>query len=483
MVALRAALVSLLVCGLLITLFRSALKNWDSATILTTAVLVLFFTYGHVYNYLKGVDSGGINIDRHRILAPVWLVALLLFLVWLARKKPNLSRWHFYLNLIAIIALVAPISQIGLYGFRAQAAAGETNALTSTANLALTPGAAPPDVYYIILDAYTRDDTLLDAYGLDNTPFLKRLEQLDFYVAYCSQSNYAQTQLSLASSLNFDYLDVLSQHYNPQNKTRVGVHEFIRHGKVRQIFENLGYQTIAFETGFKGTEWDDADVFLSPSSAAVGELQMGAGLNGFELLLLNNSAGILLTDAAAKLPNFLKPDIDNPRRIHRERILYALDQLSKLPALPGPKFVFAHLVIPHPPYVFGPDGEFTDYDQEDMAAYRDQVIYLNKRIIPLLETVIRESEVPPIIILQADHGGIELPARGRMEILNAYYLPNGGSEGLYEHVSPVNTFRMVFNQYFGGDYELLEDVSYFSAYYTPFDYTVIPNIRPDCQVD
>ena len=68
----------------------------------------------------------------------------------------------------------------------------------------------------------------------------------------------------------------------------------------------------------------------------------------------------------------------------------------------------------------------------------------------------------------------------RTPILNAYYLPGQAASHLYESISPVNTFRLILNQYFGGQYPLLKDISYFSVYKTPFDYTVIPNKRPGC---
>ena len=49
-----------------------------------------------------------------------------------------------------------------------------------------------------------------------------------------------------------------------------------------------------------------------------------------------------------------------------EDTLYALKQLHNVPYIPGPKFVFAHLIIPHSPFVFGPDGEYIDipYDAD-----------------------------------------------------------------------------------------------------------------------
>ena len=480
-VALRAILFSLALAAIMFLLFRLFFKNWDTAAILTTAALLEFFAYGHVYNALKTMSLTANSLDRHRILAPLWLVAFVVFAFWLVRKKHDLRSAHGYLNLVTAITLVFPIIQLAQFSVRAQVEKPVENPPDqAAANLHLPSGAPAPDVYYIIVDAYSRDDTMLKEYGLDNTPFIKQLQDLGFYVARCSQSNYGQTELSLSSSLNMNYLDALDPHATPGSTDRSALPDLIKHGAVRQAFESLGYHTVAFETGFKVTEWDDASVYLSPSTAAVGNLQVNAGLNDFELMLVNTSAGRLLTDGMKKLPQFLQADFDNPRRIHRDLILFDFDQLAKLPALPGPKLVFAHLVIPHPPYVFGPNGEFTDYDRDPIAAYHDQVIYLNKRLIPLLKTIQQQSATPPIIVIQGDHAGVESDQNFRMEILNAYYLPGQAAGQLYESISPVNTFRLILDQYFGGQYKLLKDTSYFSVYKTPFDYTVIPDKRAGC---
>lgn len=479
-VALRAMFVSLLIGWLVYLAFNRLYKDRAKAAVLTTLILALFYSYGHVYNALGQSTTLGLSLGRHRILAPIWIGTMLISMIWAYRAKQPSSNWNRPLNLVAAIALALPLAQIGLFGWRSISASTEAPGQVSIAGLQLSPNQSPPDVYYIILDAYARDDTLQDEFELDNTPFLSQMEGMGFYVARCSQSNYVQTQLSLASALNMDYLQSLDPAYSPGQKTRVGIEELIRHSVVRQALESLGYQTIAFETGFKGTQWEDADIYLSPSIDLFHRLQIAGGPNGFEVMLLRTSAGLILADGAIILPKVFQPDFDNPRKIHRELILFDLEQLDALPAMPGPKFVFAHLVIPHPPYVFGPNGEFTDYDKEYVPGYRDQVIYLNKRLLELLPRMIANSTVPPVIILQGDHGSIGSPPNKRTTIFNAYYLPDREKESTYESISPVNTFRLIFNTYFGGQYDLLEDVSYYSIYTDPFDFTVIPNKRPGC---
>ena len=52
----------------------------------------------------------------------------------------------------------------------------------------------------------------------------------------------------------------------------------------------------------------------------------------------------------------------------------------------------------------------------------------------------------------------------KMSILNAYHLPDGGDQLLYDTITPVNTFRLILNHYLNGDYDLLEDISWYIYY-------------------
>jgi hypothetical protein len=208
---------------------------------------------------------------------------------------------------------------------------------------------------------------------------------------------------------------------------------------------------------------------------------ISGGLNKFEAMLISTSGGRFVFDIASLLPKYIQQKLDYPNQIHRERVLFVLDSLEKLPSIPGPKFVFAHIVSPHPPYVFGPDGQVVEQEGKDIDGYRDQIIYLNSRLIPILKNIIANSEVPPIIIIQGDHGAVYTVKEERMAILNAYYLPEGGSNRLYEHITPVNTFRVIFSHYFNADLELLDDISYYSGYDKPYIYTIIEDQRPECR--
>jgi hypothetical protein len=159
-----------------------------------------------------------------------------------------------------------------------------------------------------------------------------------------------------------------------------------------------------------------------------------------------------------------------------------------VPAIQGPKFVFAHIVIPHPPFVLDAEGNPVEQEgaftlnnpdakmpfEERAVKYLDQVRFVNRETEAMVRRILSVSEVPPIIIIQADHG-LDGPLSSQMAIINAYYLPDGGDQYLYDTISPVNSFRIVFDHYFNGDYGLIDDISYYSRADTAFDYILVPN--------
>jgi hypothetical protein len=128
-------------------------------------------------------------------------------------------------------------------------------------------------------------------------------------------------------------------------------------------------------------------------------------------------------------------------------------------------------VAPHAPFVFLPDGKYSTVRSPD-TGYPDEIAYLDTRILKIVQTILANSATPPVIVIQGDHGW---DAATRMTILNAYYLPGGGSQRLYPTITPVNTFRVIFNQYFGGSYPMLPDKSYYSSDTQQFGFQFRPS--------
>jgi hypothetical protein len=461
----RSLLLSVLVTGLLILIFYVLFRDWKRAAILSTIILILFYSYGHVYILLKGVNLGGFYLFRHRTLIPLWIGLAVLLVWWISRTSFRAGTATYALNLVGLFLLILPVFQLTSFLLQSRTSQTERN----TSALSLNMDSQPPDIYYIILDGYGRSDILKDEYGYDNSDFLNGLRDLGFYIAECSQSNYAQTQMSLASSLNFNYIDALSDRFVPGSDDRTGLDALIQHGVVRESLEKAGYQTVAFATGFLATELTDADYFLSPRRSA-------GALNEFEYLLLETTFARLLQDT-----NRFGMQ-GSGSELFRERTLFVLDKLDELSHVQGPKFVFVHLIVPHPPYVFGPTGGpvepaevGTTKTQEGASRYRDQAIFISSRMAEIVPQLMANSATPPIIILQGDHGPtVASSPRARMSNLSAYFLP-GVEASVYPTITPVNTFRMIFNEYFGQNLELLDDVSLYSDYTDPFNFKVIQN--------
>ncbi len=468
--ALRPLLVGLASAAILYSLLKAVYRDNHRAGLLTSFLLILFFTYGHVYNAIEGFSILGMNIGRHRLLAPLWM-ALAGFSFWRGfQSRRDLQPLSNRANIIALIALTMPLGQISAYqiSLRSVRIGSANSKVFSSAQI--DPNRPLPDIYYLILDSYSRDDMLKKYYDLDNTPFIDQIEQMGFYVARCAQSNYGQSELSMASSLNYDYLDNLGRQFNPENRRRTGLADLIQHSAVRSLLEDLGYTVVATDTGYDATRLSDADIYLAPL--------VSAEINDFEETFLRTTAARLFIEGAAILK--LPPDWEKRDQAHRERILFQLEQLRQIPAIPGPKFVFAHIITPHWPYIFGPNGEPVHEHPDSKTGYRDQVIFINRQIVPILENILATSEIPPIIVIQGDHGAVLVDPKRRMSILNAYYLPDGGDALLYEGISPVNTFRLIFNHYFGLQVPLLDDVSYYSSYEEPYNYQLVENQRKGC---
>jgi hypothetical protein len=296
-------------------------------------------------------------------------------------------------------------------------------------------------------------------------------------VAECSQSNYSQTELSLGSSLNMAYLEDLDEVPLVQETDRQRLWPLLRHSLVRGTFERLGYTTVAFETGYYWTEWEDADLYLAPAGGWL------SGMTAFEATLLRSTAAWAAIDAAPVLPAGLLRDMDRSTAAHRKRVQFVLSQLSLMAEVPGPKLVFVHLVSPHRPFVFDALGNPVEDDyawtrsqmgmEDYIQGYREQVRYLNSQLLPTLRRLIADSDPAPVIILQGDHGPEQGSSEERMRILSGYYLGDTGQDQLYPAITPVNSFRVAMAVRLGLELPLLEDLSYFSTYDRPFDYSIV----------
>jgi hypothetical protein len=401
-----------------------------------------------------------------------WGIVALIGCVLIARTRRDLRPIGTVLNVVATVALIPPLLTLAPAAWSAATAADPMRASTSSASIA-APNS--PDIYYIILDGYGRQDVLSTYYDFDNSDFIDDLRRRGFYIATQSRANYSQTYLSLASSLNSIYLDDLAGTLGTTTDDRKPLGDLIASNRAAATLRQRGYTFVSFATGYTGTEIPGADVYV----------ETAVSLTEFQSLLLEFTPLAPLSNALA--------GGDFRFATHRSRILQTLETLGQPLTSRRPLFVFAHIGAPHPPFVFGPGGEWIDRGEpfsvrdgseqvagglpEYTARYRQQVAFLNRKVLQMLDRVLASSP-EPIVVLQGDHGpGARMSNEDvertdhweRMAILNAYYFPGRDYGRLYPAISPVNTFRVLLAQYFGDDAPLLPDHSYSSPYHHPYD--------------
>jgi hypothetical protein len=366
-----------------------------------------------------------------------------------------------------MVLLVIPIIQIGVFEWHRYRSITEAGRMAVISGMQGVPSLSKnklPDVYYIILDGYPRQDVLLKYHNFNNSDFIKKLEAIGFYVPSCSQSNYAITDLSLASSLNMNYLEGLNS-----NIHAINLADGIIHSEIRQFLKGLGYNIVSFENGIWFTELQDADYYITRDRPVISSFFDFKRLSEFEVLFLRTTVLRLVEEYKAVWTDTF---FQNPRKDNYDRILFEFDQLDSSPLLPGPKFVFVHILAPHSsPFIFNANGEFVVSNSVD-PALGNELIFLNKRTLEAVQAIIARSKNKPIIIIQGDHG---LDTEARLANLVAYYFPDGGPRVLYPTITPVNSFRLVLNTYFGQSLPLLPDVSFYSKYEDMFALTKVIN--------
>ncbi len=345
--------------------------------------------------------------------------------------------------------------------------------------LPASPPRDRPDIWWIIADAHARADVLAAKFGIPDG-LSASLERKGFYVARESHSNYAQTVFSFASFLNFAYLDDLLVGTNSPSDSRMPVRDLVGVSRAVETLRRLGYRIVDYPTGYRFTDLRDADE-VNTSWLRMGEFRGG-----------------LLTSTA--VPYFMGLTTGYQGRLQhalrRHQINWTLDRLKQEPAHADPTFTLVHLLVPHPPFVFMPDGSYRpargvatlsdgshwkeenrDTGESYRDGYRDQVLWLDRQLDEVIDAILAHARTPPVVILQSDHGSgmdvewenVERTDVGdRLAILNAYYWPGQDYRRLYPSITPVNSFRVVLNQVFGADVPLLPDRSYFHTWLAPY---------------
>lgn len=350
---------------------------------------------------------------------------------------------------------------------------------------AFSPNRAPgmlPDIYVFVLDGYGRSDVLRELYGYEN-PFVGELESLGFVVPARATSNYAQTALAIASLLNLDYIQPLVGDFRHERDDRRLLEQLIQHNRTFSTLRSAGYHIRAYSSEYPLIRPSPVDARLGPLPA----------LTQFDYALYEETAFPWLFTMAG-LPRGWEP-----ARWHRRQIRWTLDDLERRgPPDDRPTLVFAHVLLPHPPFVFTARGSSRSTSlpislndgfewratarnttESYEAGYVEALKFVNARLKRIIELAIARERTrgrETVIYLQGDHGpGSRLhrddvgstDLHERHGILLAARAPHL-ADAIYPAITPVNALRVVLNAALGSRMASLDDCAYFSTWEEPY---------------
>jgi len=424
----------LVISIVLVIMAKFIFKNWKKSALIISLILVLFILYSPVFANVSGASIGDFEVGKHRFLIIIFAVPILIagYLLFKTRKK--LDNITLILNIVTISLILISVANIGTYYVEGSIYENDNDIQIISGNLSY------PDIYFIVYDAYSGEKVLKNYYNYDNHDFINNLREKGFFVHDESYSNYDSTVPSLGATFNMDYFD--------SNTEIKRVYAMFTESNAVKIINSMGYKIIDFQKHSLAVDLPIVDKKLCKKDN-------------------NRFTDTRLLDQLLKYtPLSVFIEINPPEQDRDTQICLFAELLNTQAMFEEPTFVFAHSLVTHPPYFYGPNGEALDsptnaYDEH----YVNAIKFANKNTIQIVDKLL-DVENPPIIVISADHGTFrvisdnltyEEKIRQQHQILYAVYFPDQNYELVKKTTTPINIFRIIFNQFFNTEYELLED--------------------------
>jgi hypothetical protein len=457
------AVVSTMALALVVWMVTAALRRRaDAATALIASIWVVGCVY---YQELVGDLNVALGGSYGMVHALSFAAAAMLLLSVAAHRWGNrLAGVNTVLTAIALVMLATPAWKVAAYEWRNGEARQAYDADRAAADLPppVATAGRPPDIYHFIFDRYGSEELLARHYDIDE-PIGAFLEERGFYVARESHSNYLKTGPSLAATFAMDYLTFLAEDPRVEGANWHPLFEMLDDHRVGRFLRARGYEHHQFGSWWVGT---------FHSSAA--DVNRPHGFSEFNMIYLRRTILLPIFHLLPDRPLTMRLDWDNAQC---QRVPPQVEEIRRTGERDRPVYVFAHILVPHGPYVFAPDGRCLNrsesQDRGEERGYVDQIAYADLIIKDIVAALQGDGRTPPVIIIQADEGPFperdtsvpwqKAPAeelRVKTGILNAIYFPDGDYGALRQDMTPVNTYRYVFNKVFDTDFPELPDRIY-----------------------
>jgi hypothetical protein len=450
-----------------LNLIKIRINNLQLIIPLISIILFLYsFFFDLLYNqhYLIG-------FIRNRYTLPLALIVIVLLIYYVTSIKNKITFQSIlsFLIILNVMPYLNLLFQTSIHRQTPDPQIEVNKVINSNMN------SKDPDIYYIILDMYPSGEVLKNYWNFDNSKFLSDLTYVGLKVFPQSKSNYQITYLALNSVLNMQYIhqeNEIEQHY----LTKEYLIQTLAQNKVSVFLKNRGYNYYIFEGGIipEVSKRGVQDFYLASETRSSMINHQTTPDNDFFLLFIKSS---IISPFADRIQSVSS-------NIYRKRINYVLDKLPKLSKQLDKKFVIAHIMCPHSPYIFGENAEDVFVDEKSpnrKKAFIQQLKFINKKVIPVINQIVKnDNGRDKIILLQGDHGTREIKPNKNFNLeedwvkeyfgnLNAIYMSNKLKHDSITYLAPVNTFRQIFNLQFNENFEILAD----KKYYTDFTFPLI----------
>jgi len=430
-------------------------RNLIKASVISFCLMAIFFFFGSMQDLLREHFAGSF-FARYSFILPLFLLLVILLINSVKKTRSSLLRLTLYLNILLLV--LCSIDGLWLVG-RIIVQARKPGNFPDT-NLFPCPSCNKPDIFFIVLDEYSGNAALTQLFHFDNSAFEGQLEQRGFYVAKQSRSNYNYTPFSVASILNMKYLDLDMAKKAPGNIDYC--YQQIRNSDVIKFLTANGYMFSNYSIfEFKDRPAINYDSFLPNNTSLI------TSQTFLSRVLKDISYNI--STGKWKLKWGLNKRIYEHLSNNENVIRAVKERTSEKTNIP--KFVYAHLMMPHYPYYFDsqnrpqPVQKLLPGQETNRENYIEYLQYCNSRILELVDNIITNSDHPPVIMLLGDHGfreGVKKEEYNYVFMnLNAIYLPEKNYDGFYDSISNVNQFRVLLNNQFEQHLPLLKDSTIF----------------------
>ena len=428
-------------------------RNITKASLMTLSCLLPFYYTGDLKSWLDKFPRS--FLQNYLFLLPVFVV-ILLFVFFILRKKRTVpGKLFLFINTAILLFIAADLVIVFLKGNKNKYTIDRKSELSYHA----CDSCKKPDIFYIIFDTYASSKQLKYEYGYSNLRIEDYLHNQGFYIAKDSKSNYNSTAYSVGSTLNMNYIRNVDTINKTTDRQYLQALKLSFKNEVAAFLQNEGYNILnhsLFDFDSHPTTMKNIDFW------GIRKLYDNYNL----LFKLGRDIGYHFPAKIVRLFDYDRYNL-NKKRLSDE-ILKEVITSVKLKTT-GPKFVYGHFLGPHPPYFYDSTGKlFGSPLPSDKVAYLHEIAFSNSIIKQITDSIMAYSNRPTVIIFQGDHGiSFDESANPGENFPNfsAIYFSNKDYSLLTDSTHNVNTFRIVFNTFFGQKMELLPYRSEFIQWY------------------